>query len=188
MGKAFAIVICGVALAGCTASGDLMTTATPTVPLQFESDPPGAEVRTPAGQTCRTPCALAVPAADMQVTYSMNGFQPQTVPVKLMPPEDIRGNEESGLTSTPPRFDPSPVFAEMVKAAPRRAPAKKAKAAKPPAPPAAEARRERPIDESLAPPPSSSGFSPPPSSTGSFGAPQRSAPAAAWPAPGSQVR
>src|SRR5262245_24068842 len=87
MSRSLALLFCGVALAGCSGSGDLMRTAVPTVPLQFESDPPGAEVRTSGGQTCKTPCALAVPAADMQVTYNLNGYAPQTVPVKLVPPE-----------------------------------------------------------------------------------------------------
>ena len=93
-----------------------MRTAVPTVPLQFESEPPGAEVRTSGGQTCKTPCALAVPAADMQVTYNLNGYQPQTVPVKLMPPDDAREIGEFGSSAGPPRFTPSPVTAELVKA------------------------------------------------------------------------
>ncbi len=158
-----------------------MKTATPTVPLQFESEPPGAEVRTSGGQTCRTPCALAVPAADFQVTYNLTGYQPQTVPVKLMPPEDMRGNEEAGLGAALPRFDPSPVTAELVKAAPKRAPAKK-RVAKKPAPPPAD-RAPPPADAGFAPPPSTSGFNPPPQQSG-FGQPaQRSAPANSWPTP-----
>ena len=126
MVKHLSILACGLALAACSSSGELMRTATPTVPLQFESEPPGAEVKTSGGQTCRTPCALAIPAADFQVTFSLNGFATQTVPVKLLPPDDMRGSEEMGLTSNPPRFSPSPVAIEMQKAAPpRRAPAKK---------------------------------------------------------------
>jgi len=188
MSRVLAFVICGVALAGCTASGDLMKTATPTVPLQFESEPAGAEVKTSGGQTCRTPCALAVPAADMQVTYSLNGYQPQTVAVKLIPPEDIRGNDDSGVTMTQPRFDPSPVMAELVKAAPTRRPAKKPKVAKKPAPAPAVAEQPEPGDGGGAPASSStSGFNPPPQSTGGFSPPpqQRAAPPAGggWPAP-----
>ncbi len=182
MSKTFAFFICGVALAGCAASGDLMKTATPTVPLQFESEPAGAEVKTSGGQTCRTPCALAVPAADMQVTYSLTGYQPQTVAVKLIPPEEIRGGgEESGVTSTEPRFDPSPVMAELVKATPSRRPAKKARAVKQPAP-AAAAQPE----SGGASAPATSGFNPPPStnSGGFTPPPQRTAPAGGgWPAP-----
>src|SRR5262245_15135473 len=119
MVRHLSIIACGIALAGCSSSGDLMRTATPPVPLQFESDPPGAEVKTSGGQTCRTPCALAVPAADFQVTYSLNGFQPQTIPVKLLPPDDMRGSEEMGLTASAPRFDPNPVVAELVRGGPQ---------------------------------------------------------------------
>ena len=31
--------------------------------VRFESEPPGADVKTASGQTCKTPCALAMPAA-----------------------------------------------------------------------------------------------------------------------------
>jgi hypothetical protein len=162
-----------------------MRTAVPTVPLQFESEPAGAEVRTSGGQTCKTPCALAVPAADMQVTYNLNGYQPQTVPVKLVPPEP-------GDFGSPPRFDPSPVSAELVKA--RRGPAPKkspAKVAKRPPPPAGN--NVEPGDGGFAPPPQTSGFAPPPQqqqrqapSNSGFAPPPAggAAPAAsAWPAP-----
>ena len=193
MVKYLPIFACGIALAACTNSGELMRTATPTVPLQFESDPPGAEIKTSGGQTCRTPCALAVPAADFQVTYSLNGYQPQTVPVKLIPPEDMRGTEEMGLTGAPPRFDPSPVVAELTKAGPRRAPPKRPRVAKqPPAEQPAEAaaprQRAQPAASGSSAPPSTSGFNPPPqNSGGGFGQPQQQNPAGAWPAP-SQTR
>jgi hypothetical protein len=192
MVRHLSIVACGILLAGCSGSGDLMRTATPTVPLQFESEPPGAEVKTSGGQTCRTPCALAVPAADFQVTYSLNGYQPQTVPVKLLPPDDMRGTEELGVPSTTPRFDPSPVVAELVRGGPRRAPAKKPRVAKQPPPdgaPAAQPQRAQraapPSDGGFAPPPSTSGFNPPPQGGGGgFGQPQQAQPpGGAWPAP-----
>ena len=187
MSKVLVFLICGAALAGCTASGDLMKTATPTVPLQFESQPAGAEVKTTGGQTCRTPCALAVPAADMQVTYSLNGYQPQIVEMKLIPPGDIRSGDDSGVALTEPRFDPSPVVAELVKAGPTRRPARKMPVAKRPAPAAATAQEQPEPGDSAAPAPSTSGFNPPPSSNGGFTqpAPQRPAPAPAggWPAP-----
>jgi hypothetical protein len=181
------VVACGLALAACSSSGDLMKTATPTVPLQFESEPPGAEVKTSGGQTCRTPCALAIPAADFQVTFSLNGYATQTVPVKLLPPEDMRGNEEAGLSSAPPRFSPSPVAIEMQKATPqRRAPAKKPRVAKQPpseAAPAAPSQRAQQSDRGFAPPPSTSGFNPPPQNSGGGFGQQQSAPAGAWPSP-----
>lgn len=196
MVKHLSIFTCAIALAACSSSGELMRTATPTVPLQFESTPPGAEIKTSGGQTCRTPCALAVPAADFQVTYSLNGYQPQTIPVKLMPPDDMRGGEEMGLTGAPPRFDQNPVVAELTKTAPRRPPAKRPRVAKQPPseqPAAAAAPRQRSAqpqstDSGFTAPPSTSGFNPPPqNSAGGFGQPQQQNPAAAWPAP-SQTR
>jgi PEGA domain len=193
MVKHLSIFVCGIALAACSSSGELMRTATPTVPLQFESSPPGAEIKTSGGQTCRTPCALAVPAADFQVTYSLNGYQPQTIPVKLTPPEDMRGTEEMGLTGAPPRFDQNPVVAELTKTAPRRAPAKRSRVAtqpptQQPAEVAAPRQRSQPADSRVASPPSTSGFNPPPqNSGGGFGQPQQQNPAGAWPAP-SQTR
>lgn len=191
MSRVLAFVICGMALAGCSATGDLMKTATPTVPLQFESEPAGAEVKTPSGQTCRTPCALAVPAADMQVTYSLNGYQSQTVEVKLIPPEDIRGGDDSGVTMTQPRFDPSPVMAELTKGGPaRRQQAKKPRVAtKRPAPAPVAAASEQPEPgDGGAPASSTSGFNPPPQNNGGFAPPPQqqqrpAAPSGAWPAP-----
>ncbi|MFN3350526.1 PEGA domain-containing protein [Pseudorhodoplanes sp.] len=187
MVKYLTIMACGLALAGCSSSGDVMRTATPTVPLQFESEPAGAEVTTSGGQTCKTPCALAIPAADFQATFSLNGYQTQTVPVKLLPPEDIRGNEEAGLTAGQPRFTPSPVAIEMQKVAPRRPPAKKPRVAtqpRPQQPAAAAPQTQPPAEGGFAPPPSTSGFNPPPQQSGSFGQPQQGQPpAGAWPAP-----
>jgi hypothetical protein len=184
MVKHLSIVACGLALAACSSSGDLMKTATPTVPLQFESEPPGAEIKTSGGQTCRTPCALAIPAADFQATFSLNGFATQTVPVKLLPPDDMRGSEEMGLTGAPPRFSPSPVAIEMQRATPpRRTPAKKPRVAtQPPSEDAPAPQTQRAQQPSDTAPPSTSGFNPPPQrSGGGFG--QQSAPAGAWPAP-----
>ena len=85
--------------------------------VQIESEPPGAEARTSAGQTCRTPCALAVPPADFTVTFTLNGYQSQTVPVRFAAP-DVR-EVDSGLGTTPPPvIDPNPVYAELTPAAP----------------------------------------------------------------------
>jgi hypothetical protein len=141
MRKMLAVAACGFALAACSSSGEMLKTATPTVPLQFESEPAGAEVKTSGGQTCKTPCALAVPAADFMATFALNGFQPQTVAVKMMPPDDPRGGDpEVAAGASLPRFDPSPVYAELVKAPPRRQPAKKQRVSRPadePAPRAA---------------------------------------------------
>jgi hypothetical protein len=136
----------------------MLKTATPTVPLQFESEPAGAEVKTSGGQTCKTPCALAVPAADFMATFALTGFEPQTVAVKMMPPDDVRGDTEVAIGAALPRFDPSPVYAELVKAAPRR-PAKKPRVARPAAEP--QPRAAAPTTQPASPPPPSSSPWPP---------------------------
>jgi hypothetical protein len=92
-----------------------------TLTLQFESEPQGAEVKTSGGQTCRTPCALAVPAAELTASFTLKGFKPQTIPVKLVP-ADFTMDDKS------PRFMPSPVYAELEAAGP---PPKKPAAKKP---------------------------------------------------------
>ena len=105
-------VASGCALAACSSGTDFfMAAAPPVMTLQFESEPVGAEVKTSTGQTCRTPCALAVPAADLTATYALRGFQPQTIPVKLQPPEVPRENPN-------PSFTPNPVYAELQPAKP----------------------------------------------------------------------
>lgn len=137
MHRLLAIAASGFALAACTSS-DMLKTATPTVPLQFESEPAGAEVKTSSGQTCRTPCALAVPAADFTASFTLSGYQAQTVAVKLLPPEDTRGGEEFTAVSEP-RFTPSPVSAEMVKEV-RRPARQKPRVARPAAAPQPDAQ------------------------------------------------
>jgi len=73
--------------------------------LQFESMPPGADVQTSQGQTCRTPCALALPLIAQSVTFAMKGYATQSVPV------EVHQTEHSMFdTSAPPAdFQPNPV-------------------------------------------------------------------------------
>jgi len=120
MRRVLAILACGLSVAGCASGSDALKSATPTTTLQFESEPAGAEVKTSSGQTCRTPCALAVPATDLMASYALKGFKPQTVPVKLVPPADPRGDAEIGVPPGVPTFSPSPVYAELEKAGPER--------------------------------------------------------------------
>lgn len=121
------------ALAGC--SGSSMSTPEwlsfkppppPAETLRFESQPPGAEARTAQGQACRTPCALAVPLQNQTVTFSMNGYLPQTVPVMVQQPGE---RSEVTFESEPPSFAPNPVEASLQPAPPssRKAPPPKPK-------------------------------------------------------------
>lgn len=140
----------GCALAACSSGSDFFIAAAPPVmTLQFESEPPGAEVKTSTNQTCRTPCALAVPAADLTATYTLRGFQTQTVPVKVQAPEVPRENPN-------PSFTPNPVYAELEVARPARPAARRPVAQKPAAgtsagAPTATSTRPRPTPAASAP-------------------------------------
>jgi len=138
MTRAFAVAICGLGLASCTSmmpSFDLGAPRPATAVLNIESDPPGAEARTSMGGTCRTPCAIGVSVAnEFTVSYTLEGYLPQTVSVRPAPGEgsgsldrrqdtmDFRENGGMYTTSAPPRLDPNPVFAELRPAAPQPKP------------------------------------------------------------------
>ena len=86
----FAAAAMAVALGGCSSFSmpDWMPFKPAPPPLQtvqFGSEPPGAEVHTEQGQTCRTPCSLAVPPTSQSVSFAMDGFLPQTVQINLTP-------------------------------------------------------------------------------------------------------
>ena len=78
------IVSGALALAACSSTPDWMNLdALKPAPMmdtvRFESEPPGAEAKTSNGQTCRTPCALALPVnSPLTVTFTLNGYQPET--------------------------------------------------------------------------------------------------------------
>jgi hypothetical protein len=134
MSRVIAAVACGLTLAACSMSMpslDFFKSSPATEQLRIESEPPGADARTSQGQTCRTPCELTVPSGgELAVTVAMNGYQPQTLPVR---PEASDGG--SG------KLQPNPVYVELQAVAPvkpgKKAPAKKrtSAVAKPPAAP-----------------------------------------------------
>jgi hypothetical protein len=143
MKRIVVIAACGLSLAACSSmpswmSFDLPKGSTAATTMQFESEPAGAEARTSLGQTCRTPCSLAVAANEFTVSFTLPGYQPQTVPVRI-----VNSNETGTEGETnPPRLVPNPVFVELTPggapppAARRGAPVAQAKP-KPPARPAA---------------------------------------------------
>ena len=131
--------------------------------VRLESEPTGADARTSTGQNCRTPCALSVPANDFTVTFSLPGYQPQSVPVRVVSsngPGDM-GREEMG--PMPPTLMPNPVFVELMPAPPPP-PARKPAAKPKPKP------KPKPVATRQAPAPTAAQAPAP-------------APAAAWPAP-----
>jgi hypothetical protein len=127
MSRVIAVVACGLALAGCASfsPGDFFAKPAPApVTVQLESQPAGAEASASFGQSCKTPCALSVvPDKEFTVSYTLKGYQSQTVAVQLGHPE----GDPDGI----PTFVPNPVVAELVVAKPVRRPPAKKPAAKP---------------------------------------------------------
>jgi len=137
MYRVFAIA-CGVlALAGCSSLNlDALKPAPPMDTVRFESDPPGAEARVSNGQTCRTPCALALPAnATYNVTFTLNGYLPGAETLEV-----------ASIGDNTMQLRPNPVVVQLAPAPPPPKPRKavrkrpaakpKPKAAKQAAPPA----------------------------------------------------
>ena len=153
------IAACGLGLGACSSLPSWMQFELPkgapsATSMQFESEPAGAEARTSLGQSCRTPCSLAVSSSEFTVSFALPGYQPQTVPVRLVAPTDSRDAGSEG-ESAPPRLVPNPVFVELTPATagpPRRAPVAAAKP-KPKPKPAAAAARPAPTAMAPSPPP-----------------------------------
>ena len=177
---AAATIAMGAALAGCSSSGssDLFKPSPPPPQvLQFQSVPAGANVQTAQGQTCSTPCSLAVPVTAQAVAFSLNGYVPQTVQLAVhQPPGSL-------FSSPPPDLVPNPVVAtlqavppppprKVVKPRPRKIVAgPKSAAPKPasisgPTQPSIAAPEQAPSQDNAFPPPpqmnSPSPFPPPP--------------------------
>ncbi len=121
MYRVVVIVSGALALAACSSSSDwtkgldVFKSGPVMDTVRFESEPPGAEAKTSTGQTCRTPCALALPIeAPMTVTFSLNGYQPES--------ENI---EPIVNTGSPTQLRPNPVVVELTPAPPPVKPVKK---------------------------------------------------------------
>src|SRR3954447_16105948 len=71
--------------------------------VSFETEPAGADVKVSNGQTCKTPCALALPSDhQLNATFSLAGYD--TAAETLSP---------IVATGSPPRLNPNPVTAEL---------------------------------------------------------------------------
>jgi hypothetical protein len=115
MRRVVVIAVAGASLAGCSSfSMDSFKPTPPTVQLQLDSVPSGADAKTSVGPGCKTPCSVAVPALDsgFTVTYTMNKFLPVTVPVQVI---NIPGDFSTPASTT---IDPNPVVAELKPAGP----------------------------------------------------------------------
>ena len=114
MKRIVVIAACGLSLGACSSLPSWMQFELPkgapsASTMQFESEPAGAEARTSLGQSCRTPCSLAVGSSEFTVSFALPGYQPQTVPVRVVAPTDSRDIGSEG-ESAPPRLVPNPVF------------------------------------------------------------------------------
>jgi hypothetical protein len=117
MSRVIAVVACGLTLAACSSMPSLnfLSSSPPTDAVRFESEPPGAEIKTSSGQSCRTPCELTVAVApEVSATYALNGYQSQTVSLR----------SDGGGTFSSAHLAPNPVYVELA-AAPAPTPAKK---------------------------------------------------------------
>ena len=118
MYRVLAIIGGALALAACSSTPDWMNLdglkSGPSLDtVSLESEPPGAEAKASNGQTCRTPCALALPVdSAMTVTFSLNGYQPESERLEAIT-----------VTGEPPRLRPNPVVVELTPGGPP--PAKK---------------------------------------------------------------
>jgi hypothetical protein len=92
--------------------------------VTLETSPPGAVAKAATGETCTTPCALALPSnAANSITFTLAGHAPATEALELVSMGD-------GTS----RLQPNPLQVELAAAAPPpRAPAKRKPAPRKPA-------------------------------------------------------
>lgn len=156
MRRVIVISLAGIALSGCASFSvpglDFLTPSPQMATLQLESRPPGADARTSAGPSCRTPCSVSVPAAaPLTVTYTLDRYQPQTVPVQPIQQAVVNPNVDAGGAAYVIDLDPNPVFAELAPTLPPKRTTKR--------PPPKRVAKRPPA--AAPPPPASSPFPPP---------------------------
>jgi len=160
MYRVIAIAGGALALAACSSFNlDALKPAPPMDTVRFESDPPGAEVKVSNGQTCRTPCALALEAnTGYTATFTLNGYQPdeETIEVAAAPDNTMQ-------------LRPNPIVVQLTPAPPPpkpKKPVRKKKSAKTAAPkpatPAAPAAPAQPPAQASPPPAQSAPAQPSP--------------------------
>jgi hypothetical protein len=109
--------------------------------VRLESEPPGAEAKASNGQTCRTPCALALPGnAANTITFTLPGYQPDSETLDLVSMGDgtsqLRPNpllvELTALPPQPKAKKPAPKKKTAARPAAKLAPRPATTAAPPP--------------------------------------------------------
>jgi hypothetical protein len=110
----------GCALAGCSGVASNLPLSSLLPPPQtdaivtIDSNPPGALASASNGGACQTPCALSASVTDpFTVTYTLEGYLPQTVAVRPIP-----AAKTALIDMTPPTLEPNPVMAQLQPAPP----------------------------------------------------------------------
>jgi hypothetical protein len=108
--RALTLVMCGLGLASCSSMPgfDLLKPKPTSTVLLIQSDPAAAEARSSLGETCRTPCTMAIGTAkDFTIGFARDGHEPQTVTVhSTMSKGDY-------MTASSPVLDPSTVYVTL---------------------------------------------------------------------------
>src|SRR5215472_6735257 len=97
------VAVVGVSLTGCSSALSSNSSSEQLQALKFESNPPGAEIHTAQGQTCKTPCELKVPSHEQSVIITKDDYKQQTVHITLGPQPD-----HSFWENPPPTLAPNP--------------------------------------------------------------------------------
>jgi len=126
MRRAIALVLSCAALSGCGGlpimpSVKMPSFNAPGTPVHVTSIPIGAEASFGRdGQSCTTPCTLSGPngTGTYNVSFKLNGYQPQSVPVRIAVNES--SSMQSGDAGIAPTtvITPDPVTAELEPFAP----------------------------------------------------------------------
>jgi hypothetical protein len=107
------IAAASLGLAGCSSfsslSLDSLKPAPPTVTVQLDSVPPGADARTSLGPGCKTPCSVPVTAeaGSFTVSYALDKYAPLTIPVQVT---RVPGDFTTPASTS---IDPNPVVGEL---------------------------------------------------------------------------
>jgi hypothetical protein len=166
MRRVIVIAAAGFSLAGCSSfssMGDYFKSTPPTVQVQLDSQPKGANARTSIGPSCKTPCSVTLPitpeTTGFSVSYELDKFLPVTVQALI--------TRNPGDFSTPASInvDPNPVVGELQPLGP---------------PPKAKKRVMRPKKPK---PAADAAAAAPAAANSAFPAPAQAAPAAAPPPP-----
>ncbi|MBV9628218.1 MAG: hypothetical protein JO230_09000 [Xanthobacteraceae bacterium] len=124
--RAIALVLSSVALSGCGAlpsvpGFNLSSSNAPGTPVHVTSVPPGAEASFATdGRSCTTPCTLTAPngMGTYNVSFKLNGYQPQSVPVRIAVNESSSMQSGDAGTASNTVITPDPVMAELEPFAP----------------------------------------------------------------------